>query len=518
MVKCRHPHADLLPGGSAHLGLGLDHRLPHRLQDVRPQEPLRNPLVELDGLLLKLSQFPDLVRDVVSRPLVNLIQPFQLGDLLFLGAVHGVVEIHPYPDRRHEAGCRPVKVWLLPIQTLLQPGRARHQVHLQRTVGYLADGQANDLAECVADLLQFGDIDSVLVNLHPNKRVEVLDRHAEFLGEELRQVRHDGRATVQEHPHRVATALLLLPELQRLVDLHMKAGQHLAGNLGECSLVRIIRLGIRATQADQPLLQLDLLRLREAHLRLRRKLLRDRVGSDVNGANEKFLALEKQRVGRLGTDVQHQRATLDVVVVVPEGVDQRSLRCVDQFHVRPLRLGYLDHPIRHFALQCGEQHLDLPRLGHPHRVMVPRGLLQRERDVLLRLELDQLGDLGLVDRRESDRLGQHLEPGCRHQAALGREVGLLPQLLRRLLQRLGPCPLAGALQPHRLDAKTEQTYAALRRRLELGGTQRAGTHVNCQKGLGTHFNSADWTANQAHSFNNSQPRQRIHFRKSGRAC
>ena len=370
----------------------------------------------------------------------------------------------------------------------------------------------------MAGFFQSGDVHGVLVNLHPDEWVEVLDRHAEFLREELRQIWHDGRAAVQEHPHRAAAALLLLPELQRLVHLHVQTGHHLPGNLGESRLVRILRFGIRTTQADQPLLQLDLLRLRKADLRFRRELLGDRVGPDVDGADEKFLALEKQRVRRLGPDVQHQRATLKIVVAVAEGIDQRGLRRVHQFHVHALRLGHLDHPVGHLALESGEQHLDLARLGHPHRVVIPRGLLQRERNVLLRLELDQLRHLRLVDRRQADGLGQDLKAGSRHQSALGGEAGLLPQFLRGLLQRLGARPLAGTLQPHRLDPKTKQANTALRGGLELGGTQGAGAHVNCQEGFGTHFISTVWTANHANPFNNTRPKPRVHFQRSRRAC
>ena len=350
---------------------------------------------------------------------VNLDQPDQVSDFLLLGTIHSDVEINTGPNRRRQAGRRAIKVGLLPIHILLNPGRARHQVHLQWAVGHLANGQADDPAERVADLLQLGDVHRVLVNVHPDKRVEVLDRHLELLREELRQIRHDRRTTVQEHPHRVTSTLLLLPELQRLVQLHVQTGHHLPGNLGERRLVRILRLVIRAAQADQPLLQLDLLRLRKAHLRFRRELLRDRVGADVNGADEKFLVVEEQDVRRLGANVQHHRASLNVAVIVAEGVDHCRLRRVHQLHVHALRLGQLDHPVRNLALERGQQHLDLARLGHAHRVVIPGGLLQGERDVLLRLELDELRDLGLVDRRQADRLGQDLKTGSRQQAALG---------------------------------------------------------------------------------------------------
>ena len=449
---------------------------------------------------------------------VNLDQSFQVSVFLLLGIIHGDVEINTGPNRRRQAGRRTVKIRLLPIHILLNSGRARHQIHLQRAVGHLANGQADDPAERVADLLQLRDVHRVLINIHPDERVEVLDRHLKLLREELRQIRHDRRATVQEHPYRVAAALLLLPELHRLFQLHVHTGHHLTGYFRNRRLMRILRLGVRASQADQTLLQLDLLRLRKTHLRFRRELLRDRVGADIDGANEKFLAFEEQDVRCLGADVQHHRASVNVAVIVAEGVYHCRLRRVHQFHVHTLRLGQLDHPVRNLTLERGQQHLDLARLGHAHRVVIPSGLLQRERDILLRLELDELRDLGLVDRRQADRLGQNLKTGSRHQAALGRKTGLLEHFVGRLLHRLGPCPLAGTLQPQRLDPKTKQANAALRRGLELSGTQGAGAHVNCKEGFRTHFISIDWTSNHAHPFNNSRPRQLFHSQKSGWGC
>ena len=182
---------------------------------------------------------------------------------------------------------------------------------------------------------------------------------------------------------------------------------------------------------------------------------------------------------RLCSDIKHYRAALKIAVVKTECVDQRSLRRVNQFHVYTLRLCHLDHPVRNLALERGEQHLDLARLGHAHRVMIPRGLLQRERNVLLRLKLNQLRNLCLVDRRQADRLGQYLKTRSRHQASRGCEAGLIPQFLRGLLHRLGTRPLTGPLEPHWLYPKTNQAHAALSCGLELGGTQCAGAHIDC---------------------------------------
>ena len=91
----------------------------------------------------------------------------QSTNFLLLCAVHGGVKINTSPNRRRQAGRRTVKVGLLPIHILLHTGRARHQVHLERTIGHLANGQSDDPPECVADLLQLDDVHRVLINIHP---------------------------------------------------------------------------------------------------------------------------------------------------------------------------------------------------------------------------------------------------------------------------------------------------------------------------------------------------------------
>ena len=385
------------------------------------------------------------------------------------------------------------------MQLLLSTGAARHQVHLQRTVRDLTNRQPCQLAERVPHLLQRRHV-YFLADLHSLKYVKVLNWNLKFFREELRQVRHDRRAAVKEQPHRFAAALLFLPELNRLVYLHMHAGHHLTGNFGKGRLVWVIRFGIRAAQTNKTLLQLNLLRLRKTHLGFRGKLLRDGVGADVDRAEEKFLTVKKEDVGGLCADVQHHGAALEFAVVVAEGIDERRLGGVDQLHVHSSRLDQIDDAVRHLALQRGNEHLNLAGLGDAHCVVIPGSLLQREGNVLRGLKLDQLRHLGVVYLRDAHRLGKNLKTGSRQQRGLGLKTGLVEQLSDRFLQRLRAGPLTRSLKTKWLDPETHQSNPG-RGWLELGRTQGAGPHIHCQKRFGTHFNSLGWTKNRRAAFN-----------------
>ena len=97
------------------------------------------------------------------------------------------------------------------------------------------------------------------INLHVAERIEVFDRHVQLFREKLRRVRHDGRAAGQKESLRRRPALLAAIKLDRLVDLNVQLGHELPRDLGNGRLIRILRLFIRAAQADETLGDLDLL-------------------------------------------------------------------------------------------------------------------------------------------------------------------------------------------------------------------------------------------------------------------
>src|SRR5258706_550723 len=68
------------------------------------------------------------------------------------------------------------------------------------------------------------------VELNIPQWIEIIDRQIEFLREELRRVRHDGRASRKEQPLRRSATLLSAVKLNRLIPLDVQARHHLPGN------------------------------------------------------------------------------------------------------------------------------------------------------------------------------------------------------------------------------------------------------------------------------------------------
>ena len=96
-------------------------------------------------------------------------------------------------------------------------------------------------------------------NLQVAERVEILDLHIQLFREKLRRVGHDRCAARQEQPLRGRAALLTAIKLQRLVDLNVQFRHELPRNFGNGRLVWILRLLVRAPEADETLAHFDLL-------------------------------------------------------------------------------------------------------------------------------------------------------------------------------------------------------------------------------------------------------------------
>ena len=104
------------------------------------------------------------------------------------------------------------------------------------------------------------------VNLHVAQRIEILDRHGQLLRKELRRIGHDRRAARKEQPRRRRAALLAPVKLHGLVDLDVQPRHELPRDLRDRRGVLILRLLVSAAEADETLLDLDLLGLRESEL------------------------------------------------------------------------------------------------------------------------------------------------------------------------------------------------------------------------------------------------------------
>src|SRR5207247_809115 len=179
------------------------------------------------------------------------------------------------------------------------------------------------------------------IELNVAQRVKGFDRDVEFFGEELRRVRHDGGATRQEEPLGGRAALLATIKLHGLVDLDVQAGHELAGDLGDGRLVRVLRLFVGATQADEALFDLEFFGHVELVLGFTGEVLGDRVGAQVNAAGKHFALFKEQQVAGLGADVQKHGAIFQIAVVVTKRVAQGRWR-----HIRQLQMqaGAFGHP------------------------------------------------------------------------------------------------------------------------------------------------------------------------------
>ena len=155
---------------------------------------------------------------------------------------------------------------------------------------------------------------------------------------------------MQEHPYRGTSSLLFLPKLNSLVYLNMQTSHDLTCNLGKSCLMWIIRLSICTSQTDQTLLQFNLFSLRESHLSFGSKFLSNRIGTNVNSAEEKFLTFKEQYMSSLGTDIQYHRTVFKVMVAVSESINYSSLSRVDHFDINPMSFSYFNNTVCCFTL------------------------------------------------------------------------------------------------------------------------------------------------------------------------
>ena len=205
---------------------------------------------------------------------------------------------------------------LLPFERTLG-----HQVHFHRALGHVAQSQAHDLAKGMGDFGQFLQVNGG-VDLNIAERIEVFDRQVQLFGEKLCRVRHDRRTAGQEQSLRRGAALLSAIELDRLVDLNVQPRHHLTRNLGNRRLLRVVRLFVSAAQTDETLLDFQPLRFGKLQFGLGRKILRDRVGADVDAARIDFAFLEKQQVAGLRANVEQHGAAVQIAVIVAKRVAQ----------------------------------------------------------------------------------------------------------------------------------------------------------------------------------------------------
>jgi hypothetical protein len=358
--------------------------------------------------------------------------------------------------------------------------RRRSTVQFNRALRDIAKAQSDNFPETLGDLFQFGDIHAG-VDLDVAEGIEEFDGQPEFFLEKLRSVGHRAAAAGEENADRRAASLLGAVKLDGLVDLQVEAGEDVAGDLGDGGLPGVLGLLVGATEAHETVGNLELFRIVEAKLGLGGELLGDRVGPEIDAAAVVLVGLENRDVARFRPDVDEERNALLISVVVAKGVGERAGRGVDHRHLQAGRFPRREKLFNDLGLDGDEENLDFAAGCGAEDLVIPRRFGEREGNVLLRLVLDDLGDLGGVDRRQLDELGKDLKPGGREISLAAEEPAFGENFAERLFHRGLARGVLGAREPERLDGKPKQPQAALRRCGKLGDLEASRPEVDAQE-------------------------------------
>src|SRR5688572_9614978 len=219
------------------------------------------------------------------------------------------------------------KEWFLFVKSLAGADAFRNQIQFDRALRDVPQGHAHEFTAGMRDFRQVLQIES-FVNRDLTEWIEVFDRRVEFFGEELRRVRHGGTAARQKHAHRRRAALLPAIKLDGLVDLDVQPGQHLPRNFRNGSLLLAFRLLVRAAKSYEAFVDFYVFSLCEGNFGLGAEFLRDRVRADVQAASKKLAIFEQENVRGFRADIEEQRASVQVRIVVAKRVTERGRTCV----------------------------------------------------------------------------------------------------------------------------------------------------------------------------------------------
>src|ERR1700728_5424759 len=194
-----------------------------------------------------------------------------------------------------------------------------------------------------------------------------------------------------------------------MVDLNMKAGHDLPGDLGDGGRPRVLGFLVGAAEADGALVNLDGLRLWELELGLVGKVLSDGICPDIDAAGINFALLEEEEVAGLGANIQKHGATFQIPVIVPEGVAQSGGGSVHELETEASPFSHAEETFDNLRLDGHQKNLQLAGRRGAKNLVIPDNLVQRERNVLLRFVANNLGHLGSVHRRQLDKFGKDME-------------------------------------------------------------------------------------------------------------
>ena len=337
------------------------------------------------------------------------------GDLLFnlfqfgAGRFDGLVAVVPAQSEKSndQSRYRSDEEGFLLFQFLAFTHTERNKVHFHRALGQIAQSQTHEFTHAVTYFLEFFQVDFGS-DLHVLQRVKVFYLNTKFFCKEFRRVRQRDTAAGEIDLAGSTARVLFLIELDRLVDLDVKACQDVTGNLGDLRLFGVVRFFISTAQTDKTFVDLKLFRLSKRHLGLSGKLLGDRVGSNIQGAAEETAFFKEKDVACFGTDIQKHDAFIALAVGVTKSIGERRHRNVHHLEVASGIGCGTEEALYQVTLDGDQKNFHGSVSGSTYFLIIPHHFIQRKRNILLCFVLNDLCRLGTVHRREFNKLVKYL--------------------------------------------------------------------------------------------------------------
>ena len=156
---------------------------------------------------------------------------------------------------------------------------------------------------------------------------------------------------------------------------------------------------------------LQIFGVRVIHVELAHDVLSDRVASHRKTACKDAPLFDEYQVRRAGTDVHHQSAAGQIIIIVPDRVVERHRRHIHQIRVKPGFADRIRHLFDHLRLDGGQQHIHFAGRA-ADELVVPNHLVNGKRHILLCLVENDLIDPLRIHRRKlhitrEDRLARN---------------------------------------------------------------------------------------------------------------
>src|SRR5437588_99441 len=132
----------------------------------------------------------------------------------------------------------------------------------------------------------------------------------------------------------------------------------------------------------------------------------DRAAADWHIAGENLVLLDEYQVGRTGADIDQERATAELIIIIPKRVRQSHRRDINNDWSQP---GGFDCAIQDFE-QIGfdrdEHHLQLFIRATANQLVIPNYFTDWKWDILLRFKRNDAFDFFLFDGGQFDEAGE----------------------------------------------------------------------------------------------------------------